>query len=223
MRYNETIYLYHPLRPVLDHSADYTYYGNSLPQPCPPPSNLSATAWEKKTDQKFLPGKVTMHSPAPRCDSLKVVGFKDFYGSQWLRARLCCRKISDSIFWLFCFTPRWLGRCNALPKEGPQEIYKGKYRNRQETKNFSFILSFIYLVNGLTNATSKDIAWCPKHQIVKTVLSVRRHYPKRGSQKTWVFISFHRLQIRHSKILLILARPLLIGYFTFYYFSFFWF
>ena len=26
----------------------------------------------KKTDQKFLPGKVTMHSPAPRCDSLKV-------------------------------------------------------------------------------------------------------------------------------------------------------
>ena len=66
-----TVEIYHPLHPVLDHSADYTYYGNSLPQPCPPPSNLSATAWEK-TDQKFLPGKVTMHSPAPRCDSLKV-------------------------------------------------------------------------------------------------------------------------------------------------------
>ena len=65
------VLIYHPLRPFLDHSADYTYYGNSLPQPCPPPSNLSATAWEK-TDQKFLPGKVTMHSPAPRCDSLKV-------------------------------------------------------------------------------------------------------------------------------------------------------
>ena len=45
------------------------------------------------------------------------------------------------------------------------------------------------------------------------------HWP--GSQKTWVFISLHRLQIRHSKILLILARPLPIGYFTFYYFSFF--
>ena len=29
-----------------------------------------------------------------------------------------------------------------------------------------------------------------------------------GSQKTWVFISLHRLQIRYSKILLILARPL---------------
>ena len=33
-------------------------------------------------------------------------------------------------------------------------------------------------------------------------------------------MSLYRLQIRHSKILLILARPLLIGYFTFYYFSF---
>ena len=71
IKYFLYLLLYHPLRPVLDHSADYTYYGNSLPQPCPPPSNLSATAWEK-TDQKFLPGKVTMHSPAPRCDSLKV-------------------------------------------------------------------------------------------------------------------------------------------------------
>ena len=40
-------------------------------------------------------------------------------------------------------------------------------------------------------------------------------------RKTWVFIFLHRLQIRHSKILLILARPLPIGYFTFYYFSFF--
>ena len=35
-------------------------------------------------------------------------------------------------------------------------------------------------MNGLTNATSQDAAWCPKHQIVKSVLSVRRHYPKRG-------------------------------------------
>ena len=60
-----------------------------------------------------------------------------------------------------------------------RNIKKREDRNRQETKNFSFRLSFIYLVNGLTNATSKDIAWCPKHQIVKTVLSVRRHHPKR--------------------------------------------
>ena len=35
-------------------------------------------------------------------------------------------------------------------------------------------------MNGLTNTMSQDIAWCPKHQIVKSVLSVRRHYPKRS-------------------------------------------
>ena len=65
-------------------------------------------------------------------------------------------------------------------------------------------------------------AWCPKHQTAKSVLSVRQtDLTRTGSQKTWVFISLHRLQIRHSKILLILARPLPIGYFTFYYFSFF--
>ena len=112
---------------------------------------------------------------------LDLWGLKVFYGSRWLRARLCVAvRYLTPFFWLFCFTPRWRGwRWNALPKEGLQEIYKGKDKNRQETKNFSFRLSFIYLVNGLTNATSKDIAWCPKHQIVKTVLSVRRHYPKR--------------------------------------------
>ena len=65
------------------------------------------------------------------------------------------------------------------PKKVHKKYKKREDRNRQETKNFSFRLSFIYLVNGLTNAMSKDIAWCPKHQIVKTVLSVRRQYPKR--------------------------------------------
>ena len=34
------------------------------------------------------------------------VEFERFLGCQWLKARLCCRKISDSIFWLYCFTPR---------------------------------------------------------------------------------------------------------------------
>ena len=39
-------------------------------------------------------------------------------------------------------------------------------------------------MNGLTNATSQDTAWCPKHQIVKSVLSVRRHYPKKKGRFT---------------------------------------
>ena len=77
-------------------------------------------------------------------------------------------------------------------------------------------------MNGLTNATSQDVAWCPKHQTAKWCCWFDGHCLTRpDSQKTWVFISLHRLQIRHSKILLILAWPLPIGYFTFYYFSFF--
>ena len=79
-------------------------------------------------------------------------------------------------------------------------------------------------MKGLTNATSQDVAWCPKHQTAKWCCWFDGHCltrKKTGLQKTWVFISLHRLQIRHSKILLILARPLPIGYFTFYYFSFF--
>ena len=34
--------------PILGHGAKYTNYGIFLPQPCPPPSNLFATAWEKQ-------------------------------------------------------------------------------------------------------------------------------------------------------------------------------
>ena len=50
---------------------------------------------------------------------------KSFEG-QGLRARLCCRKISDSIFWLHCFTPRWLAGAIPCPKKVPKEIYKKK-------------------------------------------------------------------------------------------------
>ena len=55
---NNNIYIYIPnlQTPILGHGAKYTNYGISLPQTCPPPSNLSATTREK-TDQKFLPGK----------------------------------------------------------------------------------------------------------------------------------------------------------------------
>ena len=43
-----------------------------------------------------------------RCDRKRfdLWDLKVFYEGQWLRARLCCRKISDSIFWLYYFTPR---------------------------------------------------------------------------------------------------------------------
>ena len=86
-----------------------------------------------------------------------------------------------------------------------------------------FFNTFLYLLGEWTNQR-----YVPRHSVVpKTpdskigvVGSTSLPEKEGGSQKTWVFISLHRLQIRHSKILLILARPLLIGCFTFYYFSF---
>ena len=44
--------------------------------------------------------------------------------------------ISDSIFWLFYFTPMLVSQCNPLPKKVPKELYKRKDSNRQETKAF---------------------------------------------------------------------------------------
>ena len=87
-----------------------------------------------------------------------------------------------------------------------------------------FFHTFLYLLGEWTNQR-----YVPRRSVVpKTpdskigvVGSTSLPEKEVGSQKTWVFISLHRLQIRYSKILLILARPLLIGYFTFYYFSFF--
>ena len=86
-----------------------------------------------------------------------------------------------------------------------------------------FFHTFLYLLGEWTNQR-----YVPRSNVVpktpdsKMMLLVWRTLLTRlGSQKTWVFISLHRLQIRHSKILLILARPLPIGYFTCYYFSFF--
>ena len=68
------------LYPALDYGTKYNpsgsqsglndnTYGTPLPQPCPPPSNLSATA--RKNRSKVSSRKVTIHGPASRCDSLK--------------------------------------------------------------------------------------------------------------------------------------------------------
>ena len=62
------------------------------------------------------------------------------------RARLCCRLISDSIFWLFYFIPMLASRCNALPKKVPKELYKRKDQQQIRDEDVSFILSFIYWV-----------------------------------------------------------------------------
>ena len=85
--------------------------------------------------------------------------------------------MSDSIFWLFSFTPRWRGWHNAFPKEGPKEICKERIETDKRRKHFFH--TFLYLPGEWTNQRYVP-AWCPKHQIVKSVLSVWRHCPKRG-------------------------------------------
>ena len=108
------------------------------------------------------------------------VGFEGFYEGQWLRARLCCRKISDSIFWLYYFTPRWLAGAMPCPKKVQKKYTQRKDRNRQETKTFlPYFPLFTWWMDEPT-LRPKTQRGAQKHQIVKSVLSVRRHYPKRG-------------------------------------------
>ena len=131
-------------------------------------------------------------------------GFWRFLWGQWLRARLCCRKISDSIFWLYYFTPRWLaGECPAQRKS-KRNIQKEKIETDKRRKHFFH--TFLYLLGKWTNQR-----YVPKRSVVSktpdskigVVGSMSLPEKEVGSQKTWVFISLHRLQIRHSKILLI--------------------
>ena len=93
-------------------------------------------------------------------NSRYIVGFRRFLG-HWLRARLCCRKLSDSIFWLYYFTPRWLAGAMPCSKKVHKKYTKGKDKKQIRNENISFILSFIYSVNGLTNQR-----YVPKHSVV---------------------------------------------------------
>ena len=124
------------------------------------------------------------------------------------------------------FYPTLTGWRNALPKESPKRnVQKEKIETDKRRKHFFH--TFLYLPDEGTNQR-----YVPRRSVVpktpyrKIVVVGSASLPEKeiGSQKTWVFISLYRLQIHHYKILQILARPLPIGYFTFYYFSFFfWF
>ena len=96
--------------------------------------------------------------PDKEKDARGVWGLKGFYEGQWLRARLCCRKISDSIFWLFCFTPRWLA--GAMPC--PKKVHK-KYTKKIETdkRRKHFFHTFLYLPGEWTNQH-----YVPRHSVV---------------------------------------------------------
>ena len=59
-----------------------------------------------------------------------ICGVWRYLGSQGLRARLGCCQISDSIFWLYYFTPRWLAGAMPCPKKFQKKYTKRKDRNR---------------------------------------------------------------------------------------------
>ena len=89
------------------------------------------------------------------------MGFEGFYEGQWLRARRCCRKLSDSIFWLFCFTlPHvdWPVQCLAQRKS--IEIYK-KEKTKTDKRRKHFFHTFLYLPGEWTNQR-----YVPRHSVV---------------------------------------------------------
>ena len=97
---------------------------------------------------------------------LSMWDFKAFEG-QGLRARLCCRKYLTPYFG-YIILPHvdWPAQCLAQRKS-QKKYTKRKDRKKIRDENISSILSSIYWVKGLTNATSWDVAWCPKHQTAK--------------------------------------------------------
>ena len=109
----------------------------------------------KKKPTNINPYILNSYSECPFCYKRTVIKTLIFraklVGFEWLRyqglmARLCCRKISDSIFWLYYFTPSWLAGAMPCPKNVPKEIYKKKRLKQIRDKDVSFILSFIYWV-----------------------------------------------------------------------------
>ena len=118
--------------------------------------------------------------------AMRVVGFEGFEG-QGLRARLCCRRYLTPYFG-YIIWPHvdWPAQCLAQRKS-QKKYTKSKDRKKIRDKNISSILSFIYWVKGLTNATSQDVAWCPKHQTAKWCCWFNRHCLKEEDNIVYFF------------------------------------
>ena len=109
-----------------------------------------------------------------------ICGIWSLFEGQGLRARLCCRKISDSIFWFTLFHSTLTSRCNALPqRKVPKEIYKKK-RIETDKRRKHFFHTFLYLLGEGTNRR-----YVPRRSVVpktpdsKMVLLVWRTLPER--------------------------------------------
>ena len=75
---------------------------------------------------------------------------------QGQRAKLCCCLISDSIFWLFYFTPTLASRCNALPKKVPKIIIHKKTITDRKRRRFFY--TFLYLLGSTTIPWAREFS-----------------------------------------------------------------
>ena len=115
---------------------------------------------------------------------------------------------------------------------GKSDIKKKGERRRMFLKStYSFFFSFLLFFLWSGSGTSREVvsALNSRANVISLLVIVFTCFlgslfvltgPVHSKPE---YLSLHRLQIRHSKILLILARPLPIGYLTFYYYFFFWF
>ena len=91
--------------------------------------------------------------PFPKMIAVTLITYYHYREYLWFneaeghgqRAKLRCRLISDSIFWLFYFTPTWLVGV-TLGQESPKRIIQKIRQQQIRDKDVSFILSFIYWV-----------------------------------------------------------------------------
>ena len=107
----------------------------------------------------FLLGCLLYSGCSFTCSGFTNVGFKRVLGRQTLRARLCCRKISDSIFWLYYFTPRWLAGAMPCQRKSKRNIQKEKIKTDKRRKHFFH--TFLYLLGEWTNQR-----YVPRHSVV---------------------------------------------------------
>ena len=107
-------------------------------------STLDAVYW-----YNVIPRDGFSRSTAPANYSVSMWSLKAFEG-QGLRARLCCRKISDSIFWLHCFTHvDWPAQCLAQRKS--QKKYTKRKDRKKDKRRKYFFHTFLYLLGEGTD------------------------------------------------------------------------